>query len=256
MKTPVTYYGGKQRMLKYILPLIPRHEIYCEPFIGGAAVFFAKEPAKVEIINDLNGMVSNFYKQIQVNFEDLQNRIQSTLLSRSAHNDAWVMYQNQHLFDELELAWAFWVLTQQGMLGKISETWAYSPGNAKAETTLRNKRESFLEAYKDRLATVQIECRDALKVIKSRDLEATFFYIDPPYYNSNMGHYSGYSEANFIELLDLLSQIKGRFLLSSYPSDVLSEFTGRFGWKTIEVEQSLATSKSGKRKIEVLTLNY
>ena len=54
MKTPITYYGGKQTMLKYILPLIPTHSLYTEAFCGGAAVFFAKPPSDGEVINDLN----------------------------------------------------------------------------------------------------------------------------------------------------------------------------------------------------------
>ena len=45
MKTPISYYGGKQSMLKHILPLIPPHQLYTEAFCGGAAVLFAKRPA-------------------------------------------------------------------------------------------------------------------------------------------------------------------------------------------------------------------
>ena len=52
-------------MLKYILPLIPPHECYIEPFCGGAAVFFAKEPAKINIINDKNKEVVNFYRVLK-----------------------------------------------------------------------------------------------------------------------------------------------------------------------------------------------
>lgn len=39
MKTPITYYGGKQMMAKHILPLIPEHHIYSEAFFGGGAIF-------------------------------------------------------------------------------------------------------------------------------------------------------------------------------------------------------------------------
>ena len=45
LRTPVTYYGGKQRMLNEILPKIPVHACYVEPFFGGGAVFFAKPPS-------------------------------------------------------------------------------------------------------------------------------------------------------------------------------------------------------------------
>ena len=62
MKTPISYYGGKQTLAKTILALIPEHRLYCEPFAGGAAVFFAKTPSKVEIINDTNGELINFIK--------------------------------------------------------------------------------------------------------------------------------------------------------------------------------------------------
>lgn len=61
-KTPISYYGGKQAMLKKILPLIPDHVVYVEPFFGGGAVFFAKDKSEVEIINDYNSNVANFYR--------------------------------------------------------------------------------------------------------------------------------------------------------------------------------------------------
>jgi DNA adenine methylase len=41
MKTPLTYYGGKQQLSATILKLIPEHKRYVEPFTGGSAVFFA-----------------------------------------------------------------------------------------------------------------------------------------------------------------------------------------------------------------------
>ena len=61
MKTPLTYYGGKQQLASKIVSLIPEHRIYCEPFIGGAAVFFAKQKSQSEIINDINSEIVNFY---------------------------------------------------------------------------------------------------------------------------------------------------------------------------------------------------
>lgn len=81
MKTPVTYYGGKQKLVTTILPLFPEHVLYTEPFAGGAALFFAKEPSEIEVLNDLNSELINFYKVMQQDFISLQkkNQYHSTL---------------------------------------------------------------------------------------------------------------------------------------------------------------------------------
>jgi len=81
LKTPITYWGGKQKMLDYILPLIPKHGIYTEAFFGGGAVFWAKEPAKVEFINDKNAEVINFYRVLKQDFIKLKKEIDVTLHS-------------------------------------------------------------------------------------------------------------------------------------------------------------------------------
>jgi DNA adenine methylase len=57
----LSYYGRKQRLVKTILGLIPPHRVYREPFLGGSTIFFAKEPSKIEVINDTNGEIISFY---------------------------------------------------------------------------------------------------------------------------------------------------------------------------------------------------
>jgi DNA adenine methylase len=104
MKTPLSYYGGKQQLAKLILGLIPNHRIYCEPFIGGAAIFFAKEPSKVEVINDTNGEIINFYEVLKRDFTALEKEVAISLHSRKLHNHAWVVYQNPELFDRVKRA--------------------------------------------------------------------------------------------------------------------------------------------------------
>lgn len=85
IKTPITYYGGKQSILKHILPLVPPHKRYTEAFLGGAALFFAKEPAPSEVINDLDGNLIQFYHVAQTNYPALKERIDATLHSRDTH---------------------------------------------------------------------------------------------------------------------------------------------------------------------------
>ncbi len=258
-KTPISYYGGKQKMVKHILPLIPKHHIYVEPFFGGGAIFFAKEPSHIEVINDLNGEVVNFYAVMQNDFEALQKKISTQIHSRQIYRDAAVVNCSPHLFSKLERACAFWVLTNQGFGSQIStSSWGYSRIKNSDSLKNKNKREAFGAFYGERISLTQIENNNALQVIKSRDTPQTFVYADPPYHNACQGHYKGYTQADYIDLLEVLKNMKGKFLLSSYPCETLAKYTQENGWNTQKVEGTVSINGFGvqKKKTEVLTANY
>jgi len=242
-------------MIKYLLPLIPEHKLYCEPFFGGGALFFSKEPSPIEVINDINGEVINFYRMVQLQFDTLQEEIRTTLHSRDLFRQATVIYQNADMFTPIKRAWAFWTLANQGFASTL-ESWGAGNDDSK-QKSLARKRDCFVSEYADRLNTVQIECVDALKVIERCDAPDTFFYIDPPYFNSRQGHYKGYSVADYKLLLDKLSSIKGKFLLSSYPSDELTDYIGKNCWESQSIEKPIAVTKNtNRKKTEVMVYNY
>jgi len=188
IKTPISYYGGKINMLPYILPLIPEHKVYVEPYFGGGAVFRAKTPSKVEIVNDIDGNVVNFYEVLKKNFPALQSKIDITLHSRDTYRKALLIYQMPWLFrdDNVIRAWAFYVATNQGFVHRIGSR---ACDKQKKAQTIRNKVDQFSEKLSERLRLTQIESHPAHKVMLSRDSEDTFFYLDPPYIGSNQGHY-------------------------------------------------------------------
>lgn len=165
------------------------------------------------------------------------------------------MYENPHLFSDIERAWAFWTLTNQGYAGKIG-TWGFGTISECSERKVKNARHQFVEALAERLEQVQIECNDALYLLQLRDRPTTFFYLDPPYFNSNMGHYGGYTEADFERLLQHCAALQGKFLLSSYPSEILGKYTRENGWHQLAIEQVVTASTKRKPKTEVLTANY
>lgn len=258
--TPISYYGGKQNLVSTILPLFPRHSTYIEPFVGGGAVFWTKPKSEVEVINDTNRELINFYEVAQNEFVELEKMIRISLHSRSLHNDATVIYNNPHLFTRIQRAWAVWVLATQSFSAMLNGSWGYDRQKGTTSQKIANKRDSFSIDYAIRLQNVQIECTDALRIIRSRDYAGAFIYCDPPYFNSDCGHYDGYSKEDFEQLLKLLSDVKGKFLMSSYPSDILNEYTKTNGWHTKKIEQAVSvangTGSPGKKKIEVLTANY
>jgi DNA adenine methylase len=261
LKTPISYYGGKQNLVKHIVPIIDKtpHDLYGEVFLGGAAIFFSKKPSKVEVINDTNKELMNFYYVAKTRFVELEKRVAVTLHSRWMHRDAVVIYESPHLFDEIERAWALWVLSSQTFCAMLDGSWGYDLSKNTTSKKIANKVAEFTIEIAQRLQNVQLESSDANYIIKSRDTAKSLFYCDPPYYNSNCGHYDGYSIEDYTGTLQTLSEIKGRFLLSSYPSDVLSEYTKQNGWKTKLFEQGVSVNAKGgyvKRKVEVLTANF
>lgn len=259
-KTPITYYGGKQNMLKHILPNIPKHRIYTELFFGGGAVFFAKEPSESEVINDLDSFIVNFYEVSISDFKNLKEKVEATLFSRATYTVANTIYKMPHLFNKLQQAWAFYVATNMGFGCRIG-SWGFDKFGKRTKSFL-NKKMQFDGMLHKRLANVQVENSDALKILELYDTKESFHYIDPPYIDTYMGHYKGYTEEDYRRLLEKLSNIKGKFLLSSFPTQLLDEYIQKNGWHTEEFSKPLTANKATlgrprtKRKIEVLTANY
>lgn len=261
MKTPITYYGGKQQLTNEILAMMPQHRIYVEPFFGGGAVFFAKGKSFLEVINDTNDLLINFYQQCVDNFEALQKKIQHTLHSESEHTRARRIYNNPRYRSKLDRAWAVWVMTNMSVMATPRGGWRRDNGTGGSHigVTLENHRQRFTDKIHDRLATVQISCHDAIEVIKQRDTPETFFYLDPPYIGAEQKHYKGYTEQDFKKLLDELSRIKGKFILSNFDSDILNEYCRSQGWhkKVIECKSMIpALIHQPRRKFEVLVWNF
>jgi len=258
LKPPITYYGGKQNLLKEILPLIPNHKCYCEPFFGGGAVFFAKPRSKVEVINDFDDDLVVFYRQIKSNFKKLNDKIELTLHSRKAKIEAVEILKDKFNCSELERAWALWVIINQGFAKTkgLNYNWIFS-ASANQATTIDTKRKEF-KMYQKRLEKTSIECWDVLKVIKNWDSPDTFFYCDPPYVSSDCGRYITYTEKQFEKLLLALTNIEGKFLLSSYPEKQVDKYREKFNWNSKDIKQKVTTSKAiaGKEKTECLSWNY
>jgi DNA adenine methylase len=256
MNALLKYWGGKAQLCDKILPLITRHQCYVEPFFGGGSVFFEKPKAKIEIINDINENIINFYRVFTTKYEELKGEIDATLYSESDFKAAKKIWKGAQTANDVRRAWAVFILSHQCINSNFDGGWRMHLNKDTANSFTVKKRR-INEMYLERLRGVQIFCRDALSVIKTCDSKDTFFFIDPPYFNVDMGHYEGYTETDFIALLNVLQEVKGKWLLTTYPSEILSEQTRLNQWHTVINEIHLSSSsRSGKMKTEVFTTNY
>ena len=245
-------------MLKHIMPLIPSHKIYTESFAGGAAVFWAKEPSPIEVLNDINGNLINFYQVLKYRFNDLSRRIDATLHSRETFDFASIVYDFPEFFDPVERAWALWVLSKMGFASRLDGSFGYDRTSNSVAKKLSGAKELFTEELSKRLQSTQIERINALRIIESRDTKETFHFVDPPYVNSDCGHYAGiFNEQDFAELLGLLAKVNGLFMLTMFPHKLLNDYIAAHGWRVVEVERTISASKTSRRKqTEWIVMNY
>lgn len=178
MRTPLTYYGGKQGLAEQITRLFPPHRIYVEPFAGGAAILFAKERVERETLNDLDGEVVRFWRVVRDQPDALAAAVATTPYSR----DEWRM-ANEPATDDVEAARRFLVRIDQSF-GRSRESWSVPCiGQGRGQwqpATWQNLPPKILAAA-ERLRGVALENADAMSVIERWDVPDCLIYADPPY---------------------------------------------------------------------------
>ena len=223
---------------------------------GGGAVFFAKKnPSYLEVINDTNDRLISFYEVVRDQFDELNEMIEDTLHSEKIHLHARDVYHGRVEASKVELAWAVWVITNMSFAGSIYGGWKWCNGSAGSHSGrfIRKKRDEFVN-LRNRLADVQISNRDVIEVIEKRDSNKTFFYLDPPYPGAGQAHYYGYTMKQFVSLLQKISCMKGKFILSNFWSQNLRWFIYKNGWKykIIRKQNKVSNFLEPKWKEEVL----
>lgn len=256
-KTPLVYYGGKQTMLKHILPLVPPHSIYTECYAGGAALLFAKEPARVEVINDLNAELINFYQVCKSQPAELIKEVQLSMHARDLHTYAYNIYKCPMLYTPVQRAWALWYNLKASFSAQIGVGFSYDRLGKKARA-IQSAAAQFTQEALSRLQYVTIENKEAKQVLKVFDSPNSFHFIDPPYVDCNMGHYTGmFNEQSLQELLELLTRLQGKFMLTMYPNQLIQDYVDNHSWHIHEVQRTVTAAKTKRRKqAEWMVCNY
>ena len=237
---PFVWAGGKGKLIRKLLPLLPDGKTYAEPFCGAASMFWHKALHPCEVLNDLDDEIINLFRCLQSEelFPKLFHKILFTPYSFSEFQKAL----QQESTDPVEKAWAFYVRQNQGFGGKKPTgpgDWgrSFSIGRTSHPRTRYRVRLKSLSYWHNRLMGVFLENRDALEVIRYWDSPETVFYIDPPYVPDTrvtQGLYAGEPDKEFHHnLISLLLEIEGKALVSGYDHPVYRELD-RANWKRYE----------------------
>lgn len=257
------WYGGKYSHLSWLLPLLPKAHHYCEPFGGSAAVLLNRIPSPVETYNDIDGEVVNFFKVLRDNRKELVREIGLTPFSREEFIRA-IQEPNDGISD-LERARRFYIRARQARTG-LAQTASQGRWATCRNTSRRGMGGAvsrWLGSARDlvdiaaRLLRVQIENRDANKVIRAYDSEGTLFYCDPPYPHQSRGDSKAYgfemTDQEHEELAEILHDIKGKVAVSGYHCDVMDRLYG--DWFCINAQERICHSVKELRQ-EALWINY
>jgi DNA adenine methylase len=248
---PLPYIGGKRRLANRIISMFPSHTTFCEIFAGGAQVFFRKEPSKVEVLNDLDHEIVNFFRICQQHHEELVRYLKFTVASREWFD--LLKEGNLKSFTDIQRAGRFLYLAKNCYAGLVrKKNFAWSVENANRFNPERIP--SLIEETHKRLARVQIECLPYDQVIVHYDRPATLFYLDPPYYGLRLYNHN-LEDDDFVRMAELLAKINGKFILSLNDVPEVRAIFKRFKIQGIDLHYT-AQKKPGKRFKEVLITNF
>lgn len=201
--------GGKSRMLKHLLPMIPPHVCYCEPFAGGLAMLLAKPRSQVEVINDLNGDLVSLYLNVQRHLPELMRQIDQLITSRKLFH----LFVQQPGLTDIERSVRFLLRNKVSFGGNMNSFGvAKTAGGGVAFSRESNK--ALIKAAHERLDKVVIENIPYERCFKNYDSKDTFFFIDPPYLNSKIKAYDGWDETKLREFRADLRRLKGQWIVT------------------------------------------
>ncbi|MEZ2661462.1 DNA adenine methylase, partial [Aneurinibacillus aneurinilyticus] len=155
------YPGSKWSMVDWIINHMPEHEVYLETHFGSGAVYFTKQPAKIETINDVNGKVVNLFRTIREKPKELARLIEWTPWARAEYYESYEMTGN-----ELEDARRFLVRCWQAHGTRTSDRtgWKNSiQASGKNRTKGWQQLPERIMKVTERLKNTQIECQKAEK---------------------------------------------------------------------------------------------
>jgi DNA adenine methylase len=238
------FHGSKYMLSKWIISHFPPHDCYVEPYGGSAGVLLRKSRSWLEVYNDKDNQVVNFFRVLREQAADLVRVIELTPYAKME----WALSLEDDP-DPVESARRFYVRAYMNLAGATAQWnsgWRRQKVVSKrpngtnqmtpAAITFMNV--SHLYAIADRLRGVQIECDDAVEIIQRYDSEGALFYVDPPYVASTRGRWKSHAyryemtDEQHCDLATVLRGARGMVAISGYRCELYDDLYP--GWLRVD----------------------
>jgi len=235
----IPWLGGKRRLADKLLPLFPAHECYVEVFCGGAALYFLRQvPARVEVINDINGDLVNLYRVVQHHLEEFVRHFKWAISSRQVFK--WLQETKVEPLTDIQRAARFFYLQHHAFGGKVD---GQNYGTATTAPMVNLLRiEENLSAAHLRLSGTNVENLPWRECMRRYDREHTLFYLDPPYWQTE-GYGVPFGFEQYEEMAEVMRVAKGKVMVSinDHP-DIRRAFAGHHMME-LDIKYSVANAQ-------------
>jgi len=262
----IHYMGGDTWLLPYLARMMPPHYTYVVVFGGGAPLLLNKAPSNVEVYNDIDGDLVNLFRVVKERYDEFMKELEWILYSRQLYYEYLEKYRYEQ--DHVKRAAIYFLVIWLSFNGIIGEGFRISK--------VKNEARSFfnvidkLRLIHRRLKNVVIEQLDFRECIRRYDSSRTFFYLDPPhlYYATEKdkryyreGPISGlFSEKDYMEMLALLTGIKGYWLIKQNYIPYIIEWAKKNGYDVTIIriaKRSLKVKNDRRETMQVVFVsNY
>lgn len=248
----VPWIGGKRRLADHLIPRFPKHECYVEVFAGGAALYFLRPPAAVEVINDINGDLINLYRVVQHHLEEFVRQFKWALTSRQVFK--WLQETVPETLTDIQRAARFYYLQHNCFGGKVE---GQSFGTATTTTPGLNllRLEETLSAAHLRLSNTFVEHLDWKTCLDRYDRPHTLFYLDPPYWETE-GYGVPFPYEEYVAMAARLRTLKGKAIVSLNDHPAIRQAFDGFHIETVEIKYTVGGGGREAARKEVIIFSW
>lgn len=247
MKSPIPWMGSKRRVASQILARIPAHTCYVEAFAGSASILFAREErSTAEVLNDLDGELVNFFRVAKHHLEEFLRQFKWALSSRKLFE--WAKATPPETLTDIQRAARFFYLQRLSFGAKTTgQTFGYSLSGPPRFNLVRIE-EAMSEVHL-RLADVVLESVTWQDCLRRYDRPDTFFFLDPPYFET-AGYGSGgpWKAETYEELAAAIAGLKGKALLTINDHPRMRATFEAFSYEAFELRYTVGGGGRAKEK--------
>ena len=250
LKPPIPRMGGKSRLRKTILERIPEHTCYIEPFFGAGWVYFGKAPSKVEVINDVDKELINMFRMIKYHAPEIERVLEYEFSGRDMFEE--YKHCTVEYLTEIQRAVRFLYLISQSFASK-GGTYGYGTNKGPAPQIFY---QGVLSDIKERLRNTYVENKSFEDIIKRYDRPHSFFFCDPPYFET-AGYENEFGQNEHLLLRDTLADIKGKFMVTINHHPQVREWYKDFNIEEVKVAYSVSKEQKARKEYgELIIANY